>query len=646
LRSKYRPDIDGLRAIAVIAVLAFHAFPTFAESGFVGVDIFFVISGYLISTIIVQALEDGTFTFREFYARRIRRILPALNLILIFTYILGWWVLLAEEFKQLSKHILSSVVFVSNFVLQNDLGYFDNSAESKPLLHLWSLAIEEQFYLLWPFLLWLAWKQKFNLLGVAFSLGLLSLILSVVGTHKYPQATFYFPHTRCWELLFGSALAISFFYKGPTLKLLTAKKYYNSISLLGAGILIFGFWIIRRDFDFPGVWAFFPVVGTTLIIASGPQAWLNRVVLSNRVLVYIGLISFPLYLWHWPLLSFARITAAPNINTRIFLVVLSFVLAGVTHVLLERPIRYGPKNKLTVSVLALVSIFIGAIGYFTFYRNGLELRSANHVLAINNEQLGWKFLVSPGCHEKLGTNSSFCLELGNQSNQKLAILGDSSGNSLAPGLASIYSKQGYGIVNFGAPTCPPIRGLIDSRYWKQNNCLSIIERSYQQVLESKTIDTVVLAIFTRDLNRWGIPGAENASLEEKFSVVAQLLDKQIADLKRHEKKVIVTYDVPLSPKHARDCLERQLPFIKSTKCNVNENQLIERHPNLDLFDGYFKMRKDVCIVRQSEILIKGGKLQFFDEKGILIMRDTHHLTVHGSDLIAQLFLKTGCLTGL
>ena len=211
MRSKYRPDIDGLRAIAVIAVLAFHAFPTFAESGFVGVDIFFVISGYLISTIIVQALEDGTFTFREFYARRIRRILPALNLILIFTYILGWWVLLAEEFKQLSKHILSSVVFVSNFVLRNDLGYFDNSAESKPLLHLWSLAIEEQFYLIWPFLLWVAWKRKFNLLGVAFSLGLLSLILSVVGTHKYPQATFYFPHTRCWELLFGSVLAISFF---------------------------------------------------------------------------------------------------------------------------------------------------------------------------------------------------------------------------------------------------------------------------------------------------------------------------------------------------------------------------------------------------------------------------------------------------
>ncbi len=173
MRSKYRPDIDGLRAIAVIAVLAFHAFPTFAESGFVGVDIFFVISGYLISTIIVQALEDGTFTFREFYARRIRRILPALNLILIFTYILGWWVLLAEEFKQLSKHILSSVVFVSNFVLRNDLGYFDNSAESKPLLHLWSLAIEEQFYLIWPFLLWVAWKRKFNLLGVAFSLGLL-----------------------------------------------------------------------------------------------------------------------------------------------------------------------------------------------------------------------------------------------------------------------------------------------------------------------------------------------------------------------------------------------------------------------------------------------------------------------------------------
>ena len=197
---KYRADIDGLRAIAVLSVVLFHAFPTLQLSifpslhiagGFIGVDIFFVISGFLISTIIFDNLERGSFSFLEFYSRRIKRIFPALLLVLITCFAFGWFALLADEYKQLGKHIAAGAGFVSNFVLWNESGYFDNSAETKPLLHLWTLGIEEQFYIIWPLLLWAGWKRKFNLLTITLIIATISFVLNIKGVRTDPVATFY-----------------------------------------------------------------------------------------------------------------------------------------------------------------------------------------------------------------------------------------------------------------------------------------------------------------------------------------------------------------------------------------------------------------------------------------------------------------------
>lgn len=193
---KYRPDIDGLRAVAVLAVVAFHAFPNWARGGFIGVDVFFVISGYLISTIIFKNLDKGTFSFTEFYARRIKRIFPALFLVLIACFAFGWFTLLADEYKQLGKHIAAGAGFISNFTLWNEAGYFDNSAETKPLLHLWSLGIEEQFYIVWPLFLWFAWKRKFSLLTITIVVAVASFVLNVNGIKQDMVATFYSPQTR------------------------------------------------------------------------------------------------------------------------------------------------------------------------------------------------------------------------------------------------------------------------------------------------------------------------------------------------------------------------------------------------------------------------------------------------------------------
>ena len=389
LHPKYRPDIDGLRALAVLSVVAFHAFPNlvnagFITGGFIGVDVFFVISGFLISTIIFENLDKGTFSFTEFYSRRITRIFPALLLVLIASYAFGWFALLADEYKQLGMHIAAGAGFFSNFALWNEAGYFDNSSETKPLLHLWSLGIEEQFYIIWPLLLWVAWKKKFNLLTITILVLAISFYLNVKGIKKDAVATFYSPQTRFWELLCGSVLAWVTLYKKDSCGTFRTKldgyiasivyrdkptvdgnALSNVISFIGMSLLVYGFWKITKEARFPGTKALLPVLGTVLIIAAGPTAWVNRTILSNKIAVWFGLISFPLYLWHWPLLSFARIVESevPSRNIRIAAVLISIVLAWLTYKLVERPIRFGKYGKPKVMVLVALMSIVGVFGF-------------------------------------------------------------------------------------------------------------------------------------------------------------------------------------------------------------------------------------------------------------------------------------------
>ena len=200
----YRADIDGLRAIAVLSVVAFHAFPSLLPGGFIGVDIFFVISGFLISTILLDSLEKGSFKFLEFYARRVKRIFPALLVVITASYAFGWFALFPDEFAQLGKHIAGGASFISNLVSLNESGYFDNAAHAKPLLHLWSLGIEEQFYIFWPLLLWATWQIHVSPFLLAIVLAFISFALNLSDVKDSQATTFYSPLTRFWELLAGA----------------------------------------------------------------------------------------------------------------------------------------------------------------------------------------------------------------------------------------------------------------------------------------------------------------------------------------------------------------------------------------------------------------------------------------------------------
>jgi hypothetical protein len=313
----YRPDIDGLRAIAVSAVVVFHLFPGRVPGGFVGVDVFFVISGFLISSIIMREIDRGIFSYWDFYARRIRRIFPALILVLLATMAMGWWFFLPDENVLLGKEIMAGSLFFYNFLLLKDVGYFDAVYAQKPLLHLWSLGVEEQFYIVWPVLVALIWRFSNRRFGVVAGVAFASFILNIALVAHYPTATFYLPFTRFWELLVGAMLAMAAL-QGDVIELVFGKmvassKHINWIrnatSVLGFTLVSGSIVVLTDGLAYPGWLAIAPTLGAALLISAGSVAWINQHILSIRPVVFVGLISYPLYLWHWPaLLWSAKIT--------------------------------------------------------------------------------------------------------------------------------------------------------------------------------------------------------------------------------------------------------------------------------------------------------------------------------------------------
>lgn len=367
---KYRPDIDGLRALAVLLVVGFHAFPQLLPGGFIGVDIFFVISGFLISTILLQSFVLNRFSFLDFYARRVRRIFPALLLVFTFSLVLGWFTLFPDEYRLLGNHIFWSSAFTQNFNLLTEIGYFDEAADAKPLLHLWSLGIEEQFYLIWPLLLWVAYRFKFNPLIVIAFIGLGSFTLNIFLTHANATIAFFSPLTRFWELLVGAVMAY------------VALKYSSRwrirhISYLGILLILAGVVLLTPGRLFPGWWALLPTLGTLLIIASDERNLATRFIFSNRLMVGLGLISYPLYLWHWVLLSFFRIIESGEVSweIRLGLLVTAFILSVLTYKIVERPIQSPGFYKLKTWCLIVLMALVALVGNNIYQRDGLAFRS-------------------------------------------------------------------------------------------------------------------------------------------------------------------------------------------------------------------------------------------------------------------------------
>jgi peptidoglycan/LPS O-acetylase OafA/YrhL len=487
----YRPDIDGLRAVAVISVVLFHAFPDSLRGGFVGVDIFFVISGYLIHALMLRELEQQTFSFRNFYARRVKRLFPALLIMAVATYAFGWFNLLDDEFKALGKHLAGGALSVANLVLWQEAGYFDASADLKPLLHLWSLGVEEQFYLLWPVALWLAWRRRMRIALLVAGAGLASFLVNVLTVRFYPVADFYSPLTRAWELMMGGMLAIRHHTAPPP-----ATQSASSDRKAAAGFMLLALSICALDKDaaFPGWWALLPTLGACLLIDSGPDAWLNRHLLSRRGMVSIGLISYPLYLYHWPLLCYARIMAGdtPPWTLRAALVLAGLPLAWLTYRCFERPLRRRAGTTTKVAVLVALMALVAFAGFNTYQRDGLAFRMSHIVTRFTGGlhfdlDRAWR---KHACFLEGNTDDARpfapeCVEAG--SAPLLLLWGDSHAAALYPGLARLHDAQRIRLAQFTASGCPP---LLDAQAVSPR-CAAIHARAASQLANAHP-DTVVL----------------------------------------------------------------------------------------------------------------------------------------------------------
>ena len=655
MHHEYRSDIDGLRAIAVLSVLGFHAFPTLVKGGFVGVDIFFVISGFLISTIIFGGLVHGSFNFIEFYSRRVRRIFPALLVVLLTSLAFGWFALLAVEYKELGKHVAGGAGFISNFLFWNESGYFDNAASTKPLLHLWSLGIEEQFYIAWPLLLWVSWKVRFNMFWILLISAAISFALGIYEVRSDAVAAFYSPQTRFWELVAGAGLAymtshqkkITFetqltlesrpsginYFNLPMVNGKTARQVQSVLGAALIGVSIFAF---TKEMLFPGWWATVPTLGAVLIIWSGPQTWVNRVILSRRLLIWIGLVSFPLYLWHWPLLSFSYIlegdTPQPAIRT--FVVLLAFFLAWLTYRFIEKPIRFGKAPNAKAVGLLVLMLITGGLGYAIFQKEGLSNRAVVFEnVGLQNVSAKTNPPVPCTDNPKYSLVSKYCTKYVSEHPEKtIVVWGDSSSAAWRTVFLAIAKERNYNVVVISHEGCAPLLDtvarrsyVLDSRKVPYCGYGLIQEQAIDLIKEFKPDVTVLLASWIwlkRPQNK--IEDIQSAKTEHTVDIRIRDTFQAFETL----SKLIVFKSWPLLPKEPNYQVSR-IKFLqgehKLTVVDVNEfikdNEYVDAifkrtaSENIVFFSPAKKICSDKCV-------------PIF--QAIRMYQDAYHITPQGS----------------
>ena len=616
---KYIPSIDGIRAIAVLAVILFHAFPNAIPGGYIGVDIFFVISGYLITNIIVTQVGTGNFSFKDFYSRRIRRIFPALILVLVSVYALGWFVMLADEFKQLGKHIAAGAGFIANLTYWLESGYFDELHELKPLLNLWSLGVEEQFYIFWPCIILLLIKLKINLRSTLLFLVGFSFFLNVFFIKDHQSATFFLSFSRFWELGLGGLLAIE--------KDTLARVKLNSTLIFICGALaIFGpIFLLSSKSLFPGWAALSPVLGTALILLSIQTGSIGSTFLANKVLVNLGLISYPLYLWHWPILSFARLMKGEPLTSleSMALLVASILLAFLTYFLLEKRLRH--QGVKTVFILSVLLVAIGFQGWNTYNRGGLEYRLRKTIEIPEDQKrdfVKWEnkgMLPTGNCEPGfIYPEAHVCAQSHPEKSADIIVLGDSHAFSAYWGIAKSYADN-HVVKLLGQGGCAPFMNA--GSFGSYSSCEKNMNSQLLWISKNPNVKTVFIVHRNRDLTSEAERSTYAAAIKQTFDL-----------LLTSNKKVIYVYSVPELNFEPRLCvgalpLGRKNPVDSCSYPLARElaRQSSFRKTVLEILDQY----PDIKTFDPANILCKEGVCNAVIDHRVMYT-DTNHLSESGS----------------
>ncbi len=654
----YRPDIDGLRAVAVLSVLVCHVNPQLLSGGFLGVDVFFVISGYLISLIVFRELAAGEFSFRNFYARRIRRLFPALIVVLSATLIFGGYALFADEYQRLGRHAAMAIGFLLNFQLMREAGYFDVISDSKPLLHLWSLSVEEQFYLLWPVLLLAARYLRIRMaLVLVVSLGGSFAFALYLGNHNR-DALYFHPLARFWELLFGAALAYVHHRFGRDCLPLGSQHWFrHSLSISGLLLVLGAMFLLDSKVTHPGVHALLPVLGTVAVIASGPRAIGNQI-LAWRPLVWVGLISYPLYLWHWPLLSYLRIIEAGSPSALMLWSAagVSVLLAWATYVFVERPARYGWPGVVLIRTLSMSMLLLFISSAVLWRSGGLPDRSSV-LYAQDFIRLMKREPASDDACRTLFLDAAPPVYCRFQATQErlIAVFGDSHAHALYPGIADAASKQGYGSILLANSGCPPLLGST----WGRNDverkaCAASVEKILSALEKDQRIHALVMA--TRgpqyidgtgfgpaeaNYNYPPLAAAEAESIAVQKPNPADIfetgLEKTFQRLRRQGVPFVYVLQVPELGISPNACIDRPLMLTqRHPGCRVTQATYLDRMEDYrKVVDRVARHESDFTVVDPLPVFCDGlecrGMLQ-----GQLMYADDNHLSLVGANRLAPL----------
>lgn len=622
----YRPDIDGLRALAIILVVAFHSFSNIIKAGFIGVDIFFVISGYLISTIIFNNLAKGSFSFSEFYLRRIRRIFPVLILVLFSCLIFGWFFLYAEEYKELAIQSAAGAGFVANFELLKESGYFDNAAEIKPLLHLWSLSIEEQFYIFWPLLLVLIARKKLDFLAVTIVIAISSFLLNIIIIKSHPEAAFYLPICRFFEIMIGSILSYLELHHPRVI----ANKFGNWSSVVGVVLIIISLLTINKDQTFPGYLVLLPCFGAFLIIASKQNSWINRNFLANKLMVKIGLISYPLYLWHWPLLSFATIVKGhtPRPELLLLLIASSVLLAYLSYKFIETPIRKRTNYK-TIIILVSSIIMIMILSAAIVLLSGIEGRIDNKkFLLIRTMNRGQS--IDRDCLNQYQNiaDINYC-RIAGKGNKKILVIGDSHSQAIFNGYKDDLVKNGYQLIHLANSGCPFYTPNQDSNHTPITGGIDIAScnKIFRQIINIITTTQPKMILFAN--NGWHYRRSDFA---KSMQATIKMIPSSIP--------IVYFLQIPKLPFLPLSCMKRsksdtQLALLGcSFPKQIHEQELVNYLP---IINDLLKKNPNLTIIDPALAICNSSSCFALNEYGFLYSRDGVHLSINGGLAVARKF---------
>jgi peptidoglycan/LPS O-acetylase OafA/YrhL len=639
----HRADIDGLRAVAVLPVVFYHFQIAPFSGGFVGVDIFFVISGYLITSLIHGETLNGAFSLARFYERRIRRILPALFLMMLATTALAGSVLFPQDLMNFARSLVATALFGSNFYFWSTVDYFDIVAERKPLLHTWSLAVEEQFYLLYPALFWLLrGTSQLKLVYVVGAIFLVSLAANIWALRFAPVSDFYLLPFRAWELMLGALLALT--------PLKSSGRTSTMLAWSGLALLLFSIFAFSADTPFPGEYALLPCIGAACVIYAGPQTIVGRA-LSLRPVVFIGLISYSLYLWHWPLLIFARYVVLRDLLVceKLALILISGMVATLSWAYVEKPFRTLGK----IASRFLLPLAGSGIGIFVIasiageFSRGLPqrfdraFRSLVEATVRMPDQCQTPHAVGPHRFCRIGapeiTPATFVM------------WGDSHAGTLLPAFMDIVQRERLSGYTAGRGNCAPLTGVMMLSGATGKICRDFNDETVRIATEGN-IRTVFLAakwaayaegtnfsiddggpsIFLRD------DLSSSSDRRQNIHVFSRGLERTVAALTDAGKNVIIVASVPEMKVSVPHALTRKHMFNLDTDIRLELADYLQRQ--IHVFSEFDKMQRryGAKIVYPHQMLCANGYCDITRD-GVALYSDSNHLTKFGAKLLRPLF---------